>query len=75
MAPVSVFDPVYAPSSLWTTKRSGPRRECTMNSFCLEAQVDSGEMPSSSAAAKSKALNEEPGWRCPLVARLKGLLA
>ena len=46
-----------------------------MNTFCLEVHVEFGEMPSSSAAARSNALNDEPGWRSPVVARLKGLLA
>ncbi len=44
-----------------------------MKTFCLDAHTDSGEMPSSSAAARSNALNEEPGWRSPSVARLNGL--
>ena len=49
---------------VWTTK-----------TFCLELHTEYGEMPSSRAAARSKALKAEPGWRSPSVARLKGLWA
>ncbi len=36
-----------------------------MKTFSLEVHTESGEMPSSSAAARSNALNDEPGWRWP----------
>ena len=32
-------------------------------------------MPSSSAVISVNGLIEEPGWRCPWVARLKGLVS
>jgi hypothetical protein len=35
----------------------------------------SGEIPSSSAVIRVKGLIEEPGWRWPWVARLKGLVS
>ena len=70
---MSVFDPEYAPSSLCTTNLSVPCVFGTTNSLTLELHTESGEMPSSSAAARSKALNEEPGWRSPSVAMLNGL--
>ena len=75
MAFVSVVSPVYAPSSLWTVNFSCPPVWGTMKTFSLEVHTESGYMPCSSAAARSNALKEDPGWRSPSVAMLKGLWA
>ena len=71
---MSVFEPGVGAFVVVDDELFRARAVCgTMKAFCLEVHTESGEMPSSSAAARSKALNEEPGWRSPSVARLKGL--
>ena len=40
-----------------------------------EAKTVSGEIPSSSAVSSVNGLIEEPGWRWPWVARLKGAVS
>jgi hypothetical protein len=56
---------------LWTSKYSF--LECgTLKIFSFEVYVVPGEMPWLSAVASVNGLNEEPGWRCPFVARLNG---
>ncbi len=44
--------------------------------YCgADSNVVYGEMPSSRAVISVKGLIEEPGWRWPWVARLKGLVS
>jgi hypothetical protein len=40
-----------------------------------EAQSESGEIPSAYARERMNGLIEDPGWRWPWVARLKGTRA
>ena len=55
-----------------TGNTSFPPDPGTGNSFGWEAQVLFGSTPSASARARMNGLIAEPGWRCPLVARLNG---
>ena len=68
-----------------TRTRSRSRRSCDTSNvpfwpcpftngsvFGCEAQTLFGSTPSSSARARMNGLKAEPGWRWPLVARLKG---
>ena len=57
---------------MFTTNFS-PGEPGTGNSFFWEAKVEFGSTPLSSASISVNGLNDEPGWRWPLVARLKGL--
>ena len=45
---------------------------CERERCGADAQVLFGSMPSSSARARMNGLKDEPGWRWPFVARLKG---
>jgi hypothetical protein len=45
------------------------------NSCGADSKVVSGEIPSSRAVIRVKGLIEEPGWRWPWVARLKGAVS
>ena len=55
-----------------TLKSSGPFSPRKGSCLGAEAQVLFGSMPSDSARKRMNGLKEEPGWRWPLVARLKG---
>src|SRR2546423_4205726 len=68
-----VVTPEYSLSKLFTTNFSFPRVPGTGKIFLRELHSEYGLTPWVSAVARANGLNDEPGCRWPLVARLNGL--
>jgi hypothetical protein len=67
---VSVRSPTYVPSKFSGLKSSLPPELGTTNERFFDGHTESGLTPSRSAWASTNALNDDPGWRWPWVARL-----
>ena len=72
VACASVADPLYAFWKLCTTKTSCLPWTVKLNVLGPEVHTDNGLIPFWRAVARMKGLIADPGWRWPLVARLKG---